>query len=147
MIEYAAAAGLSAWINTNGQLLDERAGRRLLAAGCAEVRYSVDGATAATYEHIALGARWDRLIANMRTFRRLRDELRPATIIGLNTVLMRETIDEMDLLWDVFGPDGGRDSHLATRSPRGRTDSGCPRAGGSRRTTGRLAFPAGFRGT
>lgn len=103
MIEHATESGLKVWISTNGQLLHERIGRRILMAGVSEVRYSIDGATAATYEQVRQGASWTRLLANMRTFRQLRDEISLSTALGLNMVVMRETIGEISQLWDVFG--------------------------------------------
>lgn len=104
MIKYAADSGLQVWISTNGQLLDEVRGREILEAGVSHVRYSVEGATAATYEKVRVRGKWDTLIRNMKRFRELRDELRPATRIGLNSVLMKDTIDDVHLIGSVFGP-------------------------------------------
>lgn len=104
MIRYAADSGLQVWISTNGQLLDEHRARQILNAGISYVRYSIEGATAATYEKVRAGGKWDTLIRNIKRFRELRDELRPSTRIGLNSVLMKETIDEIHLVPTVFSP-------------------------------------------
>jgi radical SAM protein with 4Fe4S-binding SPASM domain len=104
MIKYAADSGLEVWISTNGQLLDERRGREILNAGVSYVRYSVEGATPATYEKVRVRGKWDTLIRNMKRFRELRDELRPTTRIGLNSVLMKETLGDIHLVAGVFGP-------------------------------------------
>jgi radical SAM protein with 4Fe4S-binding SPASM domain len=102
MIRYAVDSGLEVWISTNGQLLDETRGREILEAGVSYVRYSVEGATAATYEKVRARGSWDTLICNMKRFRELRDELRPATRIGLNTVLMKETLEDVHSIVPVF---------------------------------------------
>jgi MoaA/NifB/PqqE/SkfB family radical SAM enzyme len=104
MLRYAVRKGLKVWISTNGQMLDEDTARMLLASGVSAVRFSVEGGQAATYEDIRAGGSWDRLQANLQRFRRLRDELNPAVFIGLNTVVMRQTFDEIDRIQAVFGP-------------------------------------------
>ncbi len=103
MIKYAVDTGFEVWISTNGQLLNEARAREILNAGVSYVRYSVEGATAATYEKVRVRGKWDTLIRNMKRFKELRDELHPTTRIGLNTVLMKETIGDVHLVSDVFG--------------------------------------------
>src|SRR2546423_12066459 len=102
MIKYAADAGLHVWISSNGQRLDEELGSQILKAGISYFRYSVEGATAITYEKVRVGASWDTLIRNMKRFKELRDEISPSTRIGLNSVLMKETINEIHLISSVF---------------------------------------------
>jgi MoaA/NifB/PqqE/SkfB family radical SAM enzyme len=103
MISYAAGLGLEVWISTNGQLLNSARAREILEAGVSHVRYSIEGATAATYEKVRVRGKWDTLIRNMTRFKELRDEIRPGTRIGLNSVLMKETVDDIHLLKSVFG--------------------------------------------
>jgi MoaA/NifB/PqqE/SkfB family radical SAM enzyme len=104
MLRYAVDTGLKVWISTNAQMLDESAARMLLASGVSAVRYSVEGADASTYEAIRVGGSWERLLENVVRFKQLRDDLNPATRIGLNTVIMRETFGGIDRIQEVFGP-------------------------------------------
>jgi len=47
---------------TNGMLLTESVVDSAIRVGLSEVIFSIDGATAATYEHIRRGAKWDRML-------------------------------------------------------------------------------------
>lgn len=81
---------------TNGTLLDERRLRAIIAAGLRRVMVSVDGATAATYERIRVGARLDRVIGNLRLLRRLKAEAGARyPRLRLHFVLMRSNVDEL----------------------------------------------------
>jgi uncharacterized Fe-S cluster-containing radical SAM superfamily protein len=103
MLEYAREQSIETWISTNGLLLDEDMGRRLLRAGISMVRFSVEGATKETYEKIRVNGHWETLLTNMKRFREMRDEINPETRIGLNTVVMKDTIDEIPRMRSVFG--------------------------------------------
>jgi pyruvate-formate lyase-activating enzyme len=104
MLRYVTEKGLKVWISTNAQMLDEETARMLLASGVSAVRYSVEGGQAKTYEAIRVGGTWEQLLTNIARFKRLRDELNPAIRIGLNSVVMRETFEEIDRIKCVFGP-------------------------------------------
>jgi radical SAM protein with 4Fe4S-binding SPASM domain len=71
VVEYATRRGIAVAFNTNGTLLTPRHGRELIDAGLAELCVSLDGATAATYESIRDGARFRRVVENLRAFRAL----------------------------------------------------------------------------
>jgi MoaA/NifB/PqqE/SkfB family radical SAM enzyme len=61
------------WIvstTTNGQLLSGRRAEQLARSGIHEVRVSVDAVDAPTYESIRRGGQLDRLVENVRQFRR-----------------------------------------------------------------------------
>ena len=104
MIRAASEQGLSVWISTNAQLLDAERGRAILEAGVQAVRYSIEGTTRETYEKIRKGGKWDILLENIRAFKTLRDELRPHVTIGLNMVVMKDTVDELSQVVEVLGP-------------------------------------------
>jgi MoaA/NifB/PqqE/SkfB family radical SAM enzyme len=72
MVAIARAAGCSVGITTNGTLIDEDVARRL-AGEVDVVGISVDGATAATYESIRRGARFERVVAGVRALIAARD--------------------------------------------------------------------------
>src|SRR6266513_4966857 len=50
---------------TNGQLLTEEVVHACIDASISEIIFSIDGATAATYEAIRRGGKWDRLGKNL----------------------------------------------------------------------------------
>ena len=102
MLSYAKQKDLKVWVSTNAQLLSEKKARMLLESGVAAVRYSIDGADRESYEAIRVRGRWDRLTANIARFVALRDELSPETEIGLNSVVMRDTVGEIDRVTEVF---------------------------------------------
>lgn len=87
---------------TNGTLLDERRIRAVMAAGLRRVMVSVDGATADTYERIRAGARFDRVLANLRLLRRLKAEAgTPYPRLRLHFVLMRSNLAELPAYLDL----------------------------------------------
>lgn len=96
MIEYAAARGIRVGFNTNATLLTRARAERLVRSGLDWIHVSLDGATAATYESIRDGARFERVTANvqglMATIRRLGAE-RPE--VSLVFVAMRRNVGEL----------------------------------------------------
>src|SRR5262249_47647755 len=50
---------------TNGQLLTEQVVHACMDANISEIIFSIDGATAETYESIRRGGKWDRLTKNL----------------------------------------------------------------------------------
>jgi len=104
MLEYAKARGLTVWISTNAQLLTGNIARRILESGVDFVRYSVEGTSKEVYEKVRVRGEWESLLENIASFRRLRDEISPGTGIGLNTVLMRDTLDGITGIKGTFGP-------------------------------------------
>jgi organic radical activating enzyme len=103
-VEIAKGRGLTVSISTNGNLLDEKLGRALLQAGLDVLRYSIEGATKASYEKIRIGGDFDHLLANMQQFKRLRDQLGAKTAIHLNTIVMAETEPELKVFIYRYSP-------------------------------------------
>src|SRR5438105_3251047 len=56
------SAGAEVWFNTNGTRIDEELAERLAIAGADRITVSIDGATAATYEKIRRGARFEHVM-------------------------------------------------------------------------------------
>src|SRR3954452_9773626 len=50
---------------TNGQLITEKIVDASIRSGISEIIFSIDGATAETYEAIRRGGKWDRLVKNL----------------------------------------------------------------------------------
>lgn len=87
------------YLITNGLLLDERAIEAFVRVPLHGFSVSIDAATPATYERIRRGARWERLMANLRA---LQDAKRRAGSeyprVTFNFVLMRSNVDELPAL-------------------------------------------------
>ena len=69
-------AGAEAIFNCNGTLLDEARSRRLLELQADCVSFSVDGATAETYQAIRHGADFEQVCANIARLSQLKQELK-----------------------------------------------------------------------
>jgi radical SAM protein with 4Fe4S-binding SPASM domain len=81
---------------TNGILLDERRIKALIDAHLSRLIVSIDGTTAATYESIRNGARFDRLIDNLHVLRRIKRAQKVSyPVLRFNFVMMRRNIDEL----------------------------------------------------
>jgi MoaA/NifB/PqqE/SkfB family radical SAM enzyme len=107
MIAAATALGVDTHFTCNFSLMTERRGRALLEAGLRSVQVSVDGATPETYERVRPQARFDRLLANLETFARLRQETEHRCHeLGACVVAMEENLDELALLPDLLAPFG-----------------------------------------
>ena len=97
MIRYSKERGIP-WVyfTSNATLLNEQKATDILTSGLDSITFSVDGATAGTYEGIRKGAAYNKTVQNIRRFCELRETLRagkPRTVV--NTLLMRETWNEM----------------------------------------------------
>ncbi|MFH1477150.1 MAG: radical SAM protein [Verrucomicrobiota bacterium] len=75
MIRYAKAAGLKVRFHTNGTLLDEVKARRLLEACPDLVSFSFDGFTRESYEHVRVGAAFEKTRDNILRLVALRRKL------------------------------------------------------------------------
>ena len=96
MVSYAARKGIRVTTNSNGSLHNERRSERCVTSGLDTLHISIDGTTAETYEAIRVGARFDRLLANLETFVETRARLgseRPYLWPVL--VIMRRNLHEL----------------------------------------------------
>lgn len=85
-------------LTTNGTLLDARR-VEWIAPIARDVKVSFDGATAATFERFRVGARFDRVCANVRRLvERLRRIRVRRPIVALQMTLMRDNVDELPAL-------------------------------------------------
>ncbi|ALA59261.1 radical SAM protein [Nitrospira moscoviensis] len=96
LVAYAAQKGIRVTTNSNLTLLTPRLAERCLASGLAYLHVSLDGATAATYEHIRVGARFDRVVRRLEALLAARRRLGLAQPgIGLVMVVMRRNLQEL----------------------------------------------------
>jgi len=113
---------------TNGVLINEAAGRRLILEGLTHLTFSIDGVSPGTYETIRGGARFDEVIENLRRLLRLRAELHSSTPhVACTMVLRRRNLSEAASFVD-FMADLGVDSlimqHMNVDNPALRDE--CP---------------------
>ncbi|HET9015556.1 MAG TPA: radical SAM protein [Thermomicrobiaceae bacterium] len=110
MVRYAAGRGIRVSTNSNLTALSPRRAELAVRSGLDCLHVSLDGATAATYERIRVGARFDRVVRNVETLLAARARLggdRPR--IRLVSVVMRQNLHELpDLVrlaqrWGVEG--------------------------------------------
>lgn len=100
MVAYAAQRGMCVSTNTNLTLLSKRRAERLVASGIDQIHVSVDGASAATYEHIRVRARFARLRRNLDYLAAACD-LKPRPRLRLVTVAQRGNLHELPALVDL----------------------------------------------
>jgi radical SAM protein with 4Fe4S-binding SPASM domain len=96
MVEYACARGIRTGFNTNATLLTPPRAERLVRAGLDWLCISLDGATAATYEHIRDGARFARVRAHVEALVAIERRLgAPGPALSLVFVAMRRNVHEL----------------------------------------------------
>jgi radical SAM protein with 4Fe4S-binding SPASM domain len=86
-------------ISTNASGLTEKNARNLLEAGIDEVMLSIDSVVKEKYEQLRVGLKYEQVMANIRRYFRLRDEIRPQSQIRVRAVC-------------VFDPEEGRQELL-----------------------------------
>jgi MoaA/NifB/PqqE/SkfB family radical SAM enzyme len=93
------APGHRGQIITNGTLLKEETAAMLLASGALrKIRISIDGATPGTFEEIRKGARFDKVMENVRRLCRLRSEGGYDVLVEFNYTVMRQNYAELPRL-------------------------------------------------
>ena len=96
MVEYAAQKGIEVTINTNLTLLNERKARRCVDSGLSGLFFSIDGATAQTYETIRVNANFEKVLANLKTLvntKKATNSQKP--YLKMVMVLMRRNLSEL----------------------------------------------------
>jgi radical SAM protein with 4Fe4S-binding SPASM domain len=117
MVEACTARGIAVGFNTNATLLTRPVAERLVATGLSWLHVSLDGATAATYEGVRDGARFDVVCANLAGLlaaRRAAGAERPRVLIVF--VAMRRNVGDLAQLVQLahgWGVDGVRVQNLS----------------------------------
>jgi radical SAM protein with 4Fe4S-binding SPASM domain len=76
MIKYAKSKGLSdVVVNSNANLMDEDASRKLIDSGIDAIYFGVDSFTPETYDKVRVGGNYHKVVDNIRTLIRLKGEL------------------------------------------------------------------------
>jgi MoaA/NifB/PqqE/SkfB family radical SAM enzyme len=102
MVQQAVARGIRVSTNTNATLITPTRARACVTSNLAELSISLDGARAATYEAVRIGARFDKVVRNIGRLVRVKQELGSATPqLRLVLVLMRSNLYEIPALIDL----------------------------------------------
>jgi short-subunit dehydrogenase/MoaA/NifB/PqqE/SkfB family radical SAM enzyme len=93
-IEEACGAGCQTGFLTNGLILNREKSRQFIQAGLDWIGFSVDGATAGTYEQIRKGADFQKLCENINAVADLRNGNKP--LIMINFVMMPQNVHQVE---------------------------------------------------
>ncbi|MGD8561842.1 MAG: radical SAM protein [Desulfarculaceae bacterium] len=92
LFEYAKAKGCKIGLITNGSRFSGDDMERLLACGIDMIEFSVDAGDPQTYKRVRPGLDWDRLVQNVKSLGRLRDQTGAVTKI-IASVINQEGVD------------------------------------------------------
>jgi MoaA/NifB/PqqE/SkfB family radical SAM enzyme len=109
---------------TNGQLLTEEVVHACINASISEIIFSIDGATAETYEAIRRGGKWDRLGSNLKmlsTMKRQAGRRYPA--VRMNFTCMQTNIHELSAMVDFAAEHSAESLHVRHLVAYGDKDS------------------------
>jgi len=95
MVEIAKGKGLKVVFSTNATMLTERVSRELIRLGVDSIIFSIDGATASTFNSIRSGADFDTVTRNIKRLKELKEELSSQLPrVSINSVLLKENLSE-----------------------------------------------------
>jgi radical SAM protein with 4Fe4S-binding SPASM domain len=84
------------YMHTHALLLKEKTIEQLVRSRFGQLSISIDGATKQTYERIRVGAKFERLVANIEALNRAKSRMRSELPrLSFNVVLMRSNIEEL----------------------------------------------------
>lgn len=117
MVRYAAARGIEVTTNTNLTALSERRAEECAQSGLRRMHVSLDAAEAAAYEYIRVGARFSKVLRNLRWLIAAKERLgSQLPEIGVVAVAMRRNLEQLAQLVRLvheFGLDSLSVQHLA----------------------------------
>ena len=97
MVAYLKNRGVYVLFNTNGTLLTEKNGQALIDAGLDELRVSLDAAEPAVFEMVRGKDMFERIVANVRRFRRIQEEQgNGLPRVSLWLTGLRETLNQLE---------------------------------------------------
>lgn len=104
MIDRATAKGCWVHFLTNATLLNEDVAKHLVLSGVRSIGVSIDGASSKTYEAVRIGAKFDRVIENLKRLNGLKKAYnRKNPAVTLIYVMMRQNIHELsEMIWLAF---------------------------------------------
>ncbi|UQZ89068.1 hypothetical protein C4J81_07595 [Deltaproteobacteria bacterium Smac51] len=97
MVKVAAGAGLWVMINTNATLLSPDYSEQLLKAGLTDIFFSFDSPYKDEYEKVRVGAVYEKTLANIRDFMRIKDEMGCNGVQTRASMVLPENLSENEL--------------------------------------------------
>ena len=113
MLEEGERRGISMQFISNGTVLDPGTAERLLKLERTHICFSLDGATAETFESIRIGASFQQVLANIGELTRRRGE-RPYPLISVTAVVTGNNLPEVPALVRLAKELGGDGINLQT---------------------------------
>jgi MoaA/NifB/PqqE/SkfB family radical SAM enzyme/Flp pilus assembly protein TadD len=83
-------------IITNGVILNQRWIERIIQAKNTELTFSVDGVTKEVYEHIRVGAKFEKLISNIKLANEIKQKSCSKTPMRMNAVIMKSNYHQLE---------------------------------------------------
>jgi len=98
---------------TNGQLITEKVVDASIRSEISEIIFSIDGATAETYEAIRRGGKWDRLVKNLDLVAMMkRDAKTRKPAVRMNFTCMQTNIEELPTMVEFAADHGAESLHV-----------------------------------
>ncbi len=94
MLKMGEARGLSMNTTSNASLLRTEIAEQLATLNSTEIIFSIDGATAETFEKVRVGSKFEKVMNNIRAFAEIRGTRRQPVIAGW-TVITRDNVHEL----------------------------------------------------
>jgi radical SAM protein with 4Fe4S-binding SPASM domain len=95
-VKYLKDRGVYVLFNTNGTLLTEANGKKLIEAGLDELRVSLDAAESEVYQMVRGKDFFDKIVQNLENFTKMQRELHaPKPRVSLWLTGLRETVDQL----------------------------------------------------
>jgi pyrroloquinoline quinone biosynthesis protein E len=103
IVEYASGQGIRCTLITNGTLLTEERAHALVEAGLAELDLSLDASRSELHDSIrGVPGAWTRTVHGLQSVRETARMLDRRVVIRVNAVVMRQNLDDMPRLVEVF---------------------------------------------
>jgi radical SAM protein with 4Fe4S-binding SPASM domain len=94
MLQAGEKRGLQMFFHTNGSIGDPEKAAQLVQLKNTHIIYSVDGATAETFERVRPGSRFERIVENILTLTKLRD-IKSKLLVSAWTVITQNNVQEL----------------------------------------------------
>lgn len=128
MVRYAADKGIRVSTNSNLTLVSPERARRCVDSRLHTLHASIDGASAATYEFIRLGAKFERVLRNLDRIVEARSSAgSPTPHLRIVSVAMRRNLDELPAIV-ALAADHGVDTMFVQHLCHDYGESSLPRA-------------------
>lgn len=109
IIKYCQKYNIRTELSTNTSLLNEKISRDIIYSGLSMIYLCVDGISKETYEHVRKNGDYEKAVANVEDFLRIKNEKnRKEPIVNLQIIAMSETKNDIEKFknrWTIKGVD------------------------------------------